>query len=700
MKQVKIITIPVFVLLAFLTKSNAQELLIPKSNTEFMCVPVESISDFDNSNQFYVGDNEILNDNQVHLNATIQVIAGGVGNTKCLELSITDVASKGGTCFLKCENPPMLNENEGIGMWFKSTSDVQSDIYFEDSAGLVFHIPKKFIEGNTDWSYAFTMPNSYRLSNESERANPSITYPCKFLGVSLLSREEGTFVYLDEIEKVKELDRSIAPEFSVTPQKIGNVYNIHEKVEANIISVASMLLIKVMDYKGNIIEEKIAQKSMKYELPTDHQGYFEILVLSYKDKITDENLVNGKVFSYSVLRDKTIFNDKLGVCAHPQRDYYSRSCVDLMSIVGAKYMRFGMVLEFLEKEDGTFEFEDNTLDILNNAREKGFKYVCVFRDKTPPLTEERKEKFLKFSRFLLDEYKNVIDKVEFWNEWTNGTGTHFQFQKEQTAENYTKFVRSVYPVLKAEYPEVEFIGLGGENPQRFREHILDMYEAGAGKYMDAISLHPYRQPVVPDSRAEKVHNLNMAEQVLDIVDISKKYNGPEKVYITEIGYSTHLLNWGISEYMQAENVVKTIGILLSSNVVEQVDWYNLYNMLGDQPTRTYTRSEEYSQYNFCMFNGEKYNFAIKPSAMAFRFFAKITNGFSWGEQFEDGNGLVRLSMLVENDTKLNILWNDKSQTDYEVLDGYKAYDLMGNPIENNGRIKLGREPIYLLKSAK
>ena len=360
-------------------------------------------------------------------------------------------------------------------------------------------------------------------------------------------------------------------------------------------------------------------------------------------------------------------------------------------------MRFGMVKEPMENSNGTFSMK-NGEEILSAAKENGCKFVCVLRDKTPPLTPELKTKFINYSRFLLDKYRHVIDKVEIWNEWTNGTGTYSQYQAQQTAVNYADLVSSIYPVLKSEYPDVEFIGLGGINPQRFRNDIVDMFAAGAGQNMDAISMHPYRQPKLPESRTRIVKNLTMDEQILDVVDLAKTYNAPQKVYITEIGQPGNLMNNGKPDLTQAHYLVKVLGLLLASNVVEQIDWYNLYDEDEIGIDSKYTKPEEYEQFHFGLFEGLADNHAVKTAALAYRFFAKITAGFATGERYDNGEGFFRLTLRDKTSGELDIVWDNANQSQYRLVSGHKAYDLMGNLIETQGIIQLTREPVYIVKS--
>jgi hypothetical protein len=680
--------------------SNSQNLLFPKNSLEYMCVPLQSLSDFDNSNNFVTGADSFLVDGQPHLSYSTLVTLGGVNNTKCLKIQPTTspFPSWGGTFYLQSSQQPSINTSEGVGVWMKATKDTYVNFYFQDATGMTFFVPKKVLDGNADWEYTYALPDSYRnKNNASSTANPAIQYPCKFLGFGFQTLEEGTAIYVDDASKIQEHDRTQNATIQTSPKKIANVYSLGESISATVTSASTNLKVIIKNYKGDIIGEKTGDKTIQLQLPTSTIGYYEILVLSYKDKIDATNLTSAGMFCYGVIDDKVVYNEILGVCTHPQRAYYSKKSVDLMPIIGAKYMRFELALEDIDKSEGKFK-NKNGEDILSAAEANGCKFICILRDKTPPLTDTLKAKFLNYSRFVLNKYRNSIKKVELWNEWSHGTGTYSQYKSQQTASNYVDFVSSIYPTLKSEYPDVEFIGLGGENPQRFRDNILKMFQTGAGKYMDAISLHPYRQPNSPDSRTNRVHKLTVDEQVKDIIDIAKTYNSPQKVYVTEIGQPGNMTTIGKNDLTQAQYMIKILSLLITSNVVENIAWYNLYDMDELNLPGKYTKKEEYEQYHFGLFNGTADNHAVKTSAMAYRFFAKATSGYGESKRYDNGNGFFRLTFIGKTSGELDIVWNSTTPESIPVPTGTTAYDLMGNVIKNKGYIMLGREPVYLDKS--
>jgi len=680
---------------------QGQKLLTPRNNMEYMCVPQEIISNFDGIDDFELVAGEFIKDKLNHIQAVSSISPNGLNNTNGLEMHALNVPKWGASFFLKYKKEIILGNNTvGIGFWVKSNNDATANFYFEDATGLVFFVAKEFIEGESGWKYTYAVTESIKKTNTLPlKTNPAIQYPCRFLGINFSVFENDTKIYIDDISKVKEITTVQSAKVQVHPQKLANVYLQNEDVSLTAESVSNKIKVILKNYKGEEILQKNGDKSLIVQLPTSALGYFEAIVLSYRDSIEPTNLIKGEVFQYAVTDGKTFQNERLSVAVHPQRDYYDIKSVDLTKILGSKYMRFGLVMEFIEKDDGSFALSDHTLEILNYAKSEDLKFICVFRDKTPPLTPERTEKFLNFCRYLLDEFRNVIDKVELWNEWTHGTGTHQEFKDQQTPGNYTKFLKEIYPVLKEEYPNVEFIGLGGENPQRFLEDIKNMYKAGASDYMDAISLHPYRQPKAPDSRLKNVHNLNMSEQVTNVIDISKTYNGPEKVYITEIGYPGNHLDFGVSDFTQAQYLVKAQGLLLTSNVVENITWYNLYTMyeLG-LPKNYLGREDDYPQFYFGLFEGAKNDFAVKNAAMAYRFFANITEGFDNGKQYDDGKGFHKLTMYGKTNGELEILWNNYGNMEYTLPFGVEIYDLMGNPIHKQETLNISREPVYILKS--
>ncbi len=689
---------------------SAQNLLTPKNNMEYMSIPTQVLSDFDTSNVFEIGDRSFLIDGKQEVTAVTTIEPGGINGSNCLKIHPTNFpVNWGGTFYLEYTGADVFlnTADEGVGLWLKSNNDTSASFYFEDANGVVFYVAKKLIEGMADWSYSYAVPESIKRTNTNPSSeNPAISYPCKFLGLSFYVKEEHTDIYVDEVSKITEInqeDSNIEATFFVSSEKLANIYNVGESVtfiatpNASIANSKLKLILK--NYKGDVLSETDGDGSLNLTLPTDAKGYFEVFVLSYEGSIAPENLVAGEVFQYGVIDDSEISNDRLSVAIHPLRWYYDIQSIDLTKIIGASYIRFDVVMDFIENSDGTFKFKNHTVNILNRAKNNDLKFLCVLRDRKPPLDASSVEKFLNFSRYVLNTYNDEIKKVELWNEWSNKTGTLSQYRAQQTPENYAVFLESMYPTLKQEYPDIEFIGIGGENPKRFNTQIQQMFDAGIADNMDAFSLHPYRQPYTPDSRSSYVDNRNMADDITNIIDMSIDKSGPEKVYVTEIGYPSHNLDTGVSEFMQAQHLIRTFGILLSTNNVENITWYNLYNIYEDGLSSKYFgRTNDYAELQFGLFDGIDNNFSVKNSAMAFRFFADITDGFGSGEHIEDGLGFHKLTLSGAVSGKLEIVWDNKNTKVYTVPNHAIVYDMMGNALANSGTITVGREPIYVLLS--
>jgi hypothetical protein len=701
MNTKRIIQFFIFISVPFLS-SYSQTLVFPKNNLEYMCITLSSLSNFDNNTtNFVAGAGSFLVDGQAHLSITTAFATGGINKTKCLRVqpSTSPFPTWGGTFYLQYNQTPVsIGTTEGVGVWMKATKDTYVNFYFQDATGIIFYVPRKLLDGNADWEYTYAKPDSYRKqNNSSSTVNPVISYPCKFLGFGLQTLEEGTTIYVDEVSKIQEHNRTLKATFQTTPQKLANVYSLGESVSATVTSSSNKLKLIIKDYKGVVVDEKTGDKTINLQLPTSTLGYFEILVLSYTDTYEPSKLTSAEMFRYGVTNNEIVYNDRLGVCTHIQRDYYSIKCVDLMSVIGARNMRMELVMDYLDNGNGTFSLKYGD-DIMTAAKAKGCKFKCILISKTPHLTDPMIAKFLDYSRFVLNKFRNTIDKVEIWNEWSHHTGTLPQYIYQQTPENYAKFISSIYPTLKKEFPEVEVIGIGGEVPQMYRNEILQMFQANVGKSMDAFSLHPYRQPEAPDSRVARVGNKTIDEQVLDIVDIAKANNANPKVYVTEIGHPGNLTSGGKGDLTQAHYLVKMLSLLFTTKVIEHIDWYNLYDMDEIGINSKYTKPEEYEQFHFGLFEGKAENFAAKPAALAYRFFAKVTSGFDTSTKYDDGNGFFKVTFKDKLTGELDVVWNKNTTALFPIPSGATVYDIMGNTIQNQGFIMLGREPVYIVKS--
>jgi hypothetical protein len=227
---------------------------------------------------------------------------------------------------------------------------------------------------------------------------------------------------------------------------------------------------------------------------------------------------------------------------------------------------------------------------------------------------------------------------------------------EPTPGNYTTLLKAIMPRLRKLMPDAQFIGLGGENPYRFREEIKAMLAADAGKYVDSLSVHPYRQPFPPEI-AHKSDSEPLDQTMIELLSLSRQYGGPARINVTEIGYPTFRLDWGVTDKEQAQFMVRTLAMLHSIKQVDQVYWYSLRDedelpLPKDCPT-----SLDYSQHHYGIFAAETFNYAPKPAVAAMATYVQQTAGCTYGSIKRLEQGVHQLDVYDNaGQFKCMLLW--------------------------------------------
>ena len=145
----------------------------------------------------------------------------------------------------------------------------------------------------------------------------------------------------------------------------------------------------------------------------------------------------------------------------------------------------------------------------------------------PPRDDCEKE-FREYCRKVAERYKGAVELFQFWNEpngcsWiVDGCANGDQF------EEYTRWLKIAYESLKEGNPNCVVGAAALDYNAGVKEgwrYIEGMYECGAKGYFDAISIHPYGDPLHWQAIAD-THRV-MAEHG----------DGDKGLWLTEWGFS-------------------------------------------------------------------------------------------------------------------------------------------------------------------
>lgn len=175
----------------------------------------------------------------------------------------------------------------------------------------------------------------------------------------------------------------------------------------------------------------------------------------------------------------------------------------------------------------------------------------------PPCEED----WRAFVRMLVERYQ---DKVRCWEVW-NEANTGFWLG---TPAQYAALLRQAYEEIKAADPgaTVSIAGTAGVA----LDWIRDVVSAGAGPYMDVVSLHPYMQPAPPEYLLPGL----LRARTFTETELPPRADGKSgrELWITEMGYHTLGNERAIPERDQAWFLTRAMVQAMAAGV-RRFFWY-------------------------------------------------------------------------------------------------------------------------------
>lgn len=223
----------------------------------------------------------------------------------------------------------------------------------------------------------------------------------------------------------------------------------------------------------------------------------------------------------------------------------------------------------VEKEKGVFRFPEAYDDYVKAARARDIQVLLILdfgnalysgSEKAAPASEIERRAFARYCREVIGRYRPLgVRHYEIWNEPNASTF----WRPRPNPEDYAKLLESAYPACKEADPQSVILGCSTAGTDL--DFIGKVLAAGGGRFMDAISIHPYAQPLPPEKKFP--------------TDLARLKNlAPGKLlWITEVGYPTYPGPSGVDEETQANFLVRTFLLARTSPAVERVCWYDFQN---------------------------------------------------------------------------------------------------------------------------
>ena len=191
--------------------------------------------------------------------------------------------------------------------------------------------------------------------------------------------------------------------------------------------------------------------------------------------------------------------------------------------------------------------------------------VMPVRDGKPETTQDDEyfEAFIRYVDFVSKELAGKVGAYEFWNE-PDLKGFN---EKDATAEDYTVLLKEAYATIKKNDPDVKVAGGALAYGNEFFE---DMLKAGAGEYMDMLSMHYYLGNSAPEKKARE--RLDEKRNILEKFGYSDM-----PIWLTETGWA----NSDVDEETQAKFIIRNAvlyeAFLLDNGIDGQYISYELHD---------------------------------------------------------------------------------------------------------------------------
>ena len=310
-----------------------------------------------------------------------------------------------------------------------------------------------------------------------------------------------------------------------------------------------------------------------------------------------------------------------------------------------------------------------------------------------PETTADDEYFEAYIRYVDFVSKTLAGKVTAYEIWNEPDIKYFN-TKDATAADYTEILKAAYRTIKSNDPDVTVLG-GAIALQT--DFIDGMMKAGAGEYMDGLSVHYYLGKDAPEKRAR-----NRLDEYRNVL---VKY-GYDKmpIWVTETGWA----NSNVDEQTQAQYIIRNAvfydEFLLDYGIDGQ---YFTYELQDSSITSDILGGEEYEN----SLGLYKNDFTPKISAHAVKTFNSLTEDKKLTAMNQTRFGLfyqksAYVATYSQSGQTVFAVWAESPFDQTINLPDTKTtiYDMQGNVIEDNvpggeKRIGSSQSPIYIVCDA-
>lgn len=226
---------------------------------------------------------------------------------------------------------------------------------------------------------------------------------------------------------------------------------------------------------------------------------------------------------------------------------------ELAARAGVKWIREEFNWGLIEPSEGHYawEFYDQLIEIAGRHGISVYGLLCYWSAYAQADTSRGIDQYCAWVRQVVRRYK---DRVRHWEIWNEPNIFFWSGPKEL----YPELLSRAYEAVKQEDPAAVVMGCSTSG---IDADFIRMVMRKGGRF-DALTIHPYRG-VLDDLK------------YLEELQAARKLVGDRPVWITEIGFPSHLAG-GYSERAQASLLARTYLLSLAGGMAN-VAWYDFRN---------------------------------------------------------------------------------------------------------------------------
>lgn len=378
-------------------------------------------------------------------------------------------------------------------------------------------------------------------------------------------------------------------------------------------------------------------------------------------------------------------DERLGVSLHLERDPYAGSAREVAAL-GFSEGRNDILWQVNEKERGVYQWDEHYVTGFAQLRAQGVGVLGLMVYKNPnydgnvtPSSPDGLAGYANYSLAAAEAFD--LDAIEVYNEFN-----HDRFNKGAcgvSAGCYLEMLKTVYDTVKPARPQTKI--LAGSTANYDSAWFADLWSLGGLDYADAVSFHPYEVYFGPEGLANVVATARN--------DMTVNGGSELPVWVTELGWTTVEGGVGVSDTVQAQQLIRAAVTSLASGVVRHV-WYDL---VDDDP------SAAVHEGNFGLFEQRRAGLASLPpkqAAFAQALLAAQLDGQAFRESIDVGADNYA-AKFGDGDDAVVVAWS-KASTEITLpsAEPVEVVDINGRvstlaPVGDVVTVALSTSPVFI-----